>query len=190
MAILKRGSMALGSAGLGLLLVILACTKANPDYDPEAYCEPGARRCADGETVLVCRQDESWPDPDAGEPWVYGCWAGTKCAEGRCLAEESTPTCTLQADCGGSLVCTFALGPDGQVGTFCLPPPNPSGAGPGQACNVASDCLSGRCTRHVCFEPCETAADCTNPGQECDSLDVTVDGLKFRDAVLGCVPPQ
>ncbi len=190
MAILKRGSMALGSVALGLLCVTLACTKVNPDYDPEAYCEPGTRRCADQGRVLVCRQDESWPEPDAGPPWVYGCWEGTTCDQGRCIAEGAASPCTLQSDCGEGLVCTFVLGPDGQVATFCLPPPNPSGAGPGQACNSASDCRSGRCTRHVCFEPCRTAADCTNAAQVCDSLDVTVDGLKFRDAILGCVPPQ
>ena len=189
MALLKKSKVGTATAGL-TLATILACTKANPDYDPNAYCQAGARKCADDGTVLICQKDESWPSEDAGEPWVYHCWDGTSCEAGRCVAGSSARSCEVQSDCDGNLVCTFVLGQDGKVSTYCLPPPNPSGQGPGRACNDGAECLSGRCTRRVCFEPCTQSSDCTNPGQVCDSLDVTVDGLKFQDAVRGCVPPK
>ncbi len=170
-------------------LVTLACTEKNPDYDPDAYCTPGERRCAGEFVVQVCQPSSQWPDLGAGEPWVQDCWDGTTCDQGACVPAQVTP-CVTQADCSDGQVCTILVDPDqpDRLGTFCIPSPNPSGFESGVACNSGSQCQSGRCTRQVCFGACQGPSDCTQEGYECVALDLTIDGVRSKGSVSGCVP--
>ncbi|MCD6497719.1 MAG: hypothetical protein J7M25_05355 [Deltaproteobacteria bacterium] len=175
-----------------LLLVLFACTEKNPDYDPNRFCDPGTRRCLDDQTRQVCLPSATWPDGDAGTPWTETCWTGAVCENGICVASPNAVRCSKQGDCAANEVCTVLVDPKDptSLGTFCIAPPYPGKLTAGQACNAADDCAAGLCTRHVCFDACTVAADCRNQQLVCETLDVTVEGVRRAGVVSGCVPPK
>ncbi len=191
--LVDRSAGSLVFAGLGgatlVLASLLACTEKNPDYDPDAYCTAGERRCAGELVVEVCMPSNEWPDLSSGEPWVQDCWDGTTCDEGACVPSPVQP-CVTQADCSGSDVCTILVDPgwSDRLATFCIPSPNPSGFESGVACNSGDQCKSGRCTRQVCFSACQSPSDCSTDGYECVGLELTIDGVRSNKTVSGCVP--
>lgn len=180
-------------AAVSLLFLLLACTERNPSYDVLAYCNAGQRRCLDQKVVLICQPDSTWPDSDAGSAWFTTCWDETECIEGVCAPDStaSSRICQKSSECDSGRVCTLLLNPDSldMVGAYCVTPPYPAGRTGGMACQTPEDCLSGRCTRNVCFEACTEQTDCSNTLHECQPLSVTIDGIRAQNTVLGCVPP-
>lgn len=179
--------------GLMLLWLACACTERNPDYDQYAYCEVGQRRCLDTRVVLICQTGHIWPTPDAGTDAVLNCWDETECSDGMCVPDEAATArpCGTPADCDASRVCTILISPDDHstLGTYCILPPNPSGRASGVGCNAADECMTGRCTRGVCYGACQETTDCPSAAHECLSLNLTIDGVRVEGAVKGCVPP-
>ena len=173
---------------LGAALLAAGCTELNPDFDPDAgpVCSVGNRQCdVTGEITQICKADSSWSDERE-------CWAETGCTDGLCLPDNAALTCVQWADCQtAGTVCTVTVDPAAsqQLGTFCLPAPVSGGSAGGQACSHHDQCASGWCFRQVCFEACSEAGQCTNTQHECDTLDVTVDGVRDSVHVKACVPP-
>lgn len=181
------------AGALALLYLAAACTERNPDYDEWAYCERGERRCFGDRLVLICQEGHTWPTPDAGTDGVLNCWDETVCSEGLCVPDEAAAArpCSTQADCDANRVCTILIRPDdpASLGTYCILSPNPSGRPSGVGCNAPEECLTGRCTRGVCYGACTETADCPSAAHECQLLNLTIDGVRIEGAVRGCVPP-
>lgn len=183
------------SALMGLpvsLLVIFSCTERNPQYDPDAYCEPGTRKCDPTGVVLVCTGEGRWPSPDAEDQWVIECWEDAMCFEGRCVPDEESREldCEREADCGENRICSPLVSHEdiSTLAGYCIRPPYPDGREAGRACNTSTQCMSGRCTRNVCLEMCSDSSDCSVEDHVCVFLDLTVDGIRYPNIIKGCVP--
>ena len=173
-------------------VAVFACTERNPHYNPDAYCEPGERKCHETGVALVCQTDGEWPSPDSGDQWVIECWDETTCDEGYCVPDEGARQrpCEKEEDCGEGDICAALVSHEdfSVLDSYCIAPPNPGGREAGRPCNTSSQCMSLRCTRNVCLEICTDTADCSVEGQVCDSLDLTVDGIRYQNMISGCVP--
>jgi hypothetical protein len=150
--------------------------------------------CHDQDTILICDSENGWPDASVAGQWVIDCWPDTECVEGLCLPDEqaSQRPCERAGECDSALVCSALPSPakPSELEGFCVAPPYPSGRNGGEACNISSQCKSGRCTRNVCFQICQDGGDCPNSEHVCESLDLTVDGVRYLGKVKGCVPPS
>ncbi len=175
------------------LLVVFSCTERNPHYDPDAYCEPGIRKCdPDTGVVLVCTSEGKWPLPDGDERWIIECWEDAMCFEGRCVPDEEARVlvCEHESDCSDDKICSPLVSPEdiSTLAGYCIRPPYPEGREAGRPCNTSTQCMSGRCTRNVCLEMCTDSSDCSVDGHDCVELDLTVDGIRYPNIITGCVP--
>jgi hypothetical protein len=186
MEILMKSSKFL-SIFLFIMSFHFSCTEKNPDYIPdyEPDCTIGNAICSeDGSSILVCQTLDGSDSP------VYSpeksCWEGTLCFDGFCGPGDSTE-CANTDDCEIDEVCTAVPVSRSELGTFCIPPPIPTGRDAGLACSVHDECKSGYCFRRTCFTGCDSTSACPF-NDECVSLQVTIDGIKGE--IEGCAIPS